>query len=444
MIPKLRRKFISITAAALFTVLLLVIAVINCIFILDSSRLLDSRLNKIIIEREFENIHPVGGEPASLSPNDNGYDNPPPENAHHLPDTFEKPLHPFGMKLQIRSDGCLIYLNADGTVKDIRQDAAEHYSVEELQDIAADIFRKGKNSGWYQYFKYRLETRTLQDGSTEIMLGLINASSDLHSIFTMLLISGATGIFSFLLILLIIIFASGRAVKPIEESYARQKQFVTDAGHELKTPLTVISANNELSRMIYGDSEWFDSIDVQVTKMNGLIRSLITLARMDEEQTPVFTAFNLSDAVYDTAKSFEHLIHKSGKIITLDIADNIICLGDESRLRQVVSILVDNAAKYCDQNGKIAVRLTADKLIRIQVINDYARAEACDLSRVFERFYRADRARTPDGSYGLGLSIAKSIVELHKGGIQAKPLDHGRLLFEVTLNRAAKNQIPRS
>lgn len=468
MIPKLRRKFISITAAALFAVILLVIAAINCVFILQTSRLLDSRLNRIMDthypeKSPAEDDAPQNPEPNPPYPDTMLPDSTAPNTAlpdpaatdTSLPDSavpgsdenipehlFPKDhpgsapdfFHAFDVKLHIRFDGCLIFLNADGTIREIRQDAAQHYDEEELQLIAADIYQKGKETGWMQYFKYRMITQTSSLGTPEIKLGLINASSDLYSIFTMLLISVAIGIFSFLLVLLIIFFASGKAVKPIEESYLRQKQFVTDAGHELKTPLTVISADNELSKLIYGSCEWFDSIDSQVAKMNNLIHSLITLARMDEEEAPVLTPFNLSDAVYDTAKSFEHLIHASGKIITFDIAEDIIYSGDESKIRQAVSILMDNAAKYCDNNGKIAVKLTAGKQIHLQIVNDYAQTADCDLSRVFERFYRADKARTPDGSYGLGLSIAKSIIELHRGKIQARTLEHDRLLFEVFLN----------
>ncbi len=440
MIPKLRRKFISITAAALFAMILLVIAAINCIFIIQDNKMLDSRLDRIMNERAFDDkpredvdFHrkDFANPNADLPENRK-------ENLTPAPGGQKEFFHPFDMKLMIRFDGCLIYLNPDGTFKELRQDAAEHYSQAELKEIAEDIYNGGKESGWRQYFKFRMETATAPDGAEEIRIGLINASSDLYSVFTVLLISIVIGAVSFLLVLLIIIFASGRAVKPIAESYSRQKQFVTDAGHELKTPLTVISANNELARIIYGGCEWFDGIDAQVAKMNSLIHSLITLARMDEEQAPVFTSFNLSDAVYDTAKSFEQLIHGGQKLITFDIADDIYYLGDESKLRQVVSILMDNAAKYCDKNGKISVKLTMDKQIRLQVINDYAQATACDLSRVFERFYRADKARTPDGSYGLGLPIAKSIVELHKGEIHAKALEHDRLLFEVLLGRGGR------
>lgn len=444
MIPKLRKKFISITAVALFVMILLVMAAINGIFVFQTNRALDSRLEMIMREHDPENYKSYA-EPWLKDKENFPYkDATPPTDGFSAEDfhnqtapgepPFSMELFPkFTDNLRIHADGCLIYLNADGTIREIRQDAAKEYSEDELQTIASQIFQNRKDRGWQQYFKFCRALRTTSDGDTEIVIGLINASSDLYSVRTMLIISVGIGIGSFLLVLLIIIFASGKAVKPIAESYTKQKQFVTDAGHELKTPLTVISANNELARMIYGDSEWFDSIDTQVAKMNGLVRSLITLARMDEEQKPIFASFNLSDAVYDTAKSFENLIHTGGRLITFDIDDGILYTGDEAKLRQVVSILMDNAAKYCDEKGKIAVRLTNDKQIKLQVINDFASANDCDLSQVFERFYRADKARTSDGSYGLGLSIAKSIIELHKGEIQAKALEHDRVMFEVVL-----------
>lgn len=410
MIRRLRKKFISITAAVLFLLIFLVIAAINGFFILQTNRMLDSRLDMVMKDpHAFQG----GG------------------NMHR---DKKEPLFPrFDDGLRIHPDGCLIILAEDGSIREIRQDAAEKYPEEDMQAIAGTLYRKGSGSGWHQYFKFRTEKRMGMDGSPETVIGLVNASADLYSMVTMFAISAAIGIISFLLVLLIILLASGKAVKPMAESYAKQKQFVTDAGHELKTPLTVISANNELARMIYGDSEWFDSIDKQVAKLNGLVRSLITLAKMDEERKPVFSSFNLSDAVYDTAKSFENLVHSGGRLLVFDIAEDIDYTGDESALRQVVSILIDNAAKYCDEQGKILVRLSRDKHIRLQVVNDFSNAAECDFSKVFERFYRADRARASDGSYGLGLSIAKADVELHRGEIRVKALEHGRVMFEVIL-----------
>ena len=422
MISKLRRKFISITAAALCAVILAVVGSINCIFIVQNNRLLASHLDLLL----------NGGSPGFPEP----LKQPLQDGGMRAPEDSFRLLPRFEDKLRFRTDGCVLLLDEEGHVTEIRQDAAGNYSDADMEAIAAAVLSRKNTEGWYLYYKYRVVTRTAASGGSETLIGLINASSTLYSVFTMLTVSLIIGLVSFLVVLLILVFASGRAVRPIAESYAKQKQFVTDAGHELKTPLTVISANNELARMIYGDSEWFDSIDKQVGKMNGLVRSLIALARMDEEQKPVFSSFPLSDAVYDTAKSFEGLIHAKGKLLTLDIAEDISYSGDESRLRQLVSILMDNAVKYCADQGKIAVRLTSDKWVRLQVTNDCPDLNGFDPDKVFERFYRADKARTPDGSYGLGLSIAKSITELHKGQIQARILDHSRVQFEVLLPRA--------
>ena len=413
MIKKLQKKFISITAIALFIMIFLVMAAINCVFFLQTDRQLDIRLDMLF--REQNSVRLQG--------------NTPPPGEKEPEQLFPR----FEDKLRIRSDGCVVYLDTSGNITEIRQDGAGNYSEEELESIVSELTAESDSDGWYQYYKFRMVSQTDSKNQSVTVIGLINASSSLYSVFTMLLISLCIGLISFLSILLIIVLASKHAVKPIAESYAKQKQFVTDAGHELKTPLTVISANNELARMIYGDSEWFDSIDRQVNKLNHLVRSLITLAKMDEEQKPVFTPFHFSDAVFDTAKSFESLLHSQGKLLTLDIAENITYNGDESKLRQMVSILMDNAVKYCDDKGKVAVKLTGDRQIRLQVINDYADTENFEADKVFERFFRADKARISDGSYGLGLSIAKSIVELHKGTIRAKVLEHGRIMFEVIL-----------
>lgn len=432
MIPKLRRKFISITAAALFAVILLVVGAINGIFILQNARLLSSHLDMLMAESGF--LPQISPLPAENAENDR----PPAGPAQDVPQRRQpsqgfRLLPRFEDRLRMRADGCVVLLDAQGGIAAIRQDAAQNYSTGGLEEIVSHILDSQKQDGWYRYYRYRIMARTDPDGVPETVIGIVNASSTLYPVLTMLWVSLLIGAAAFLLVLLILVFASGRAIRPIAESYARQKRFVTDAGHELKTPLTVISADNELARMTFGDSEWFDGIDRQVGKMNGLVRDLITLARMDEEQKPVFVSFSLSDAVRDTARSFEALIDSDKKTLTLDIAEGIACVGDEARLRQLVSILMDNAVKYCDEKGNIAVRLTANRSIRLQVINDCKNPEGFDPEKVFERFYRGDRARTSDGSYGLGLSIAKSIVELHGGALFAKSPEHGRILFEAVL-----------
>ncbi len=426
MIRQLQRKFVSITASALFFIILLVTVTINALFFYQTNRMLESRLAQIM-EWQSGPIPKPASQKQPPTPRGEQADTllPIPRPGNEGSNTL------LAKQLDIRPDGCLIYLNADGSIQEIRQEGARLYTAEELSWIIADIWAEEKESGWYQYYKFHKESKN----SGKTVIGLLNASASLYSVFTVVLISAVIGLSCFLLVLLIVILASRRAVEPMAESYLRQKQFVTDAGHELKTPLTVISANNELLRMLYGDNEWSDGIDRQVTKMSSLVQSLIALAKMDEEQKPAFASFNLSDAVCDTAMSFENLICSREKSVTFDIAEDIFYTGDESRLRQLVSILMDNAAKYCDKRGVISVCLKADRLIRLQVINDYQAVDSCDLDQVFQRFYRADKARTPNGSYGLGLSIAKSIVELHKGTIHAKALNHNKILFEVLLHR---------
>lgn len=427
MIRKLQKKFIFTAAAALFAVIVLVMAAVNCAFFLQTRGLLDSRLDQII-NSGFQASADLKGEERPRFPDKN---QPPEEN---LPprESIElfRLLPRLENHLRLRPEGYLIRLDSQGTVTDILQKGTETYSETELAHIASTLLQKKKDQGWHQYFRFRIVS---DEDSANIYIALVNASSELYSILAMLLISSAMGALSFALALLIIILASRRAVKPIAESYLRQKQFVTDAGHELKTPLTVISAHNELARMLYGDSEWFDGIDRQIARMSRLVQDMITLAKMDEEQKPVFSSFDLSEAVYDTAKSFEGLICSRGKQLTLDIAPGIVCSGDESALRRIVSILLDNAAKYCASSGTISVSLSARRQIRLQVVNDLQPGDTCDPGQMFERFYRADKARASDGSYGLGLSIARSLAQLHKGNIRAKIQDDGTIMLELKL-----------
>lgn len=432
MIGKLRKKFIGITAAALFFMIFFVIAAINCLFFLQIDRQLNTRLELLWNERYSAPNHPHRRDDAGTQTEGAAYPTadtaPPPEK--------KEPRGLFPLledRLRIPSEGYMILLDSSGSVTQIRRDMTENYSAEELSEIAAALYKRGKDSGWYQSFKFRMDMQTTAGERSGTVICLVNASANLYALFTLLLISSGIGAFSFLAVLLAIVLASGRAVKPVAESYYRQKQFVTDAGHELKTPLTVISASNELARMTCGDSEWFDSIDRQVEKLNRLVESLIKLAKADEEQKPVFAVFSLSDAVYDTAKSFEGPARAGNKPLTFDIAENISYYGDESRLRRVVSILMDNAVKYCDEGGSISVRLTADRQIRLQIFNDFSDTEHCEPEKMFRRFYRADPARTSDGSYGLGLSIAKADVEVHRGSIRAGVPEKGRMLLEVTL-----------
>lgn len=425
MIKKLQKNFIRIAALALLSVILIVIASINGVFLYQCNQLLDNKLEDMLIR------HTGNSEESKNKPkNENGNDkNDPGKRRTTSPFDIFPLLH---KNMQSSSACCVVILDSNYTIQTVRQNINDSFSEEDLKNDISFVRQNGKSHGWYQFLKYRVITNKDKDGNEQICIAFINASPSLYSIFSLLVISLIIGLATFLIILLLIIAASRRAIQPLMESYQKQHQFITDAGHELKTPLTVISANSELARMTYGDSEWFDGIDRQVQRMNKLVRELITLAKMDEQQQVDFEPFNLSDALYDVMLPFEQVLTRQEKKLTYDITDNITLKGNESSIRELISILVDNAAKYCDENGEVHVELhTVNNKIHLDITNDFSDAENCDFSAIFDRFYRADKSRKSNGSYGLGLSIAKNIVEMHHGTITAKAVGATKVVFEV-------------
>ena len=229
---------------------------------------------------------------------------------------------------------------------------------------------------------------------------------------------------------------SGHAVSPVVESLEKQKRFITDAGHELKTPLAVISANIDVLEIESGKSEWTISIKNQIKRLNDLIKNLLTLARMDEENLhPVFSDFNLSKAIFDCANSFSAVAESKNKKYDLDIQENITFLGDQNAINQLASLLIDNAMKYSSENGHVRVLLSKEKnSIRFEVSNNCDIMPSGNLNRLFDRFYRADSSRNREtGGYGIGLSVAKAIAQSHGGDIVAKKDGDQIIRFIVTL-----------
>ena len=236
------------------------------------------------------------------------------------------------------------------------------------------------------------------------------------------------------LVLILIFLLSKKAVKPIAESYEKQKQFITDANHELKTPLTLILANLDIAEAELGQNEWLDDIRAEGHRMTELVNQLVALSRMDEEGQPLnITEVAFGDLVADTVAEFEPLAKERGKAITASVDKEISYAGDEALLHRLVGILMDNAIKYCDQGGEITVNLHRGRRIILTVENTYAAVDELELNRLFDRFYRADKARKFTGGYGVGLSMAKAIVEKHKGEISAYKKDATHIGFKIVL-----------
>lgn len=249
------------------------------------------------------------------------------------------------------------------------------------------------------------------------------------------------GIFAFLAFLAISIFLSRWAVKPVAAAWLQQKQFVADASHELKTPLTVIMTNAELLQgEDYDDAEretFSQSILLMSRQMKLLVEKMLELAKSDAEQTKrQIKPVNLSSLILDTVISFEGVFVEKGLTVESSVESEIMVLGNEQALQQMADILLDNAQKYSSPNSETTVRLysSGHGKCQLSVSNPGAEIPQEDLKKIFQRFYRMDKARSRDGSFGLGLSIAESIVTQHKGKIWAESKD-GLNTFVVELRK---------
>ena len=217
---------------------------------------------------------------------------------------------------------------------------------------------------------------------------------------------------------------SKKIIQPFIESDERQKRFITNASHELKTPIAVISSNTEMMETIGGKSKWTESTRRQVDKMQSLIEDLVVLSRLDEMQDIPLTRIDLSAVTSDTAESFRNVIEDSGKMFDTQIDCDVFAMSEKRSFQQIVSILLDNASKYCDKEGEIAVKLSYinhGKGARLTVSNTYAEGKGVDFSRFFERFYREDASHnSATAGFGIGLSMGKEIAERLGGKLKVE------------------------
>lgn len=268
--------------------------------------------------------------------------------------------------------------------------------------------------GIYKYLK------TSSSNGTDCTF--LDISEDLDNLKRVMYSSLIVATISFLALFFLIWIISGRVIRPFEQNMELQKRFITDAGHELKTPLAIISANTEVVEMTAGKSEWTSNIHSQISRMTELIQRLLVLARMEEGNLKNhFSDFSLTEAVIQSAEPFITLAQTQGKTMSVDVPEKLSFHGDERSIRELISILCDNAVKYCDDNGSISLSIqNMGKKNRISVVNTFVNADKSDSEKWFGRFYRDDLSRSRDtGGFGIGLSIAKAITDAHKGKIRA-------------------------
>ena len=239
---------------------------------------------------------------------------------------------------------------------------------------------------------------------------------------------------SYILLFFIVWGLSYVVFRPIQDAFIKQNQFISDASHELKTPITVIATSLKVLEMETGKQKWIDKAMAQTEKLTSLVNSLVTLSRMDEEDSPLkMEDFPVSDAVRETAESFTDFAASKGHELHLSITDGLTYRGDEYAVRQLVSILLDNAVKYALPDSPIEFSLEkAKRGVVLRSSNACGDVTPENAQKLFDRFYRADPSRSSGSGFGIGLSIARSIAEGHHGSIRAI-VDDGKITFTAEL-----------
>lgn len=522
MLKKLRRKFIAIAMLSVSIVLIAIVGTINIANYISTNEALDARLKLIagnggtfpdLLEQKNMGVESnkkndentnTGTESANTDTFDNTADEStnkriptlkeppsgrtdvqPPEDMNQADlnenDINENDLKRHGISPESQFDTryFTVTINSKGDVENIDTSKIASVSSENAAQYAKKLWKSGKKgdgkNGFSESFKYL----TVGEGGSTMYI-FLGCQRELSTIRTYVLASVGISVFGLAVVFVMIYFFSGKILKPVSESYEKQKRFITDASHEIKTPLTIIDANTEVIEMMEGENEWTSSTRKQVARLTSLTEKLVFLSRMDEEATKLeMLEFSLSDAILDTAEPFKAVAGTKGKKLTIDVTDKILYTGDEKTIRQLISILLDNAIKYsgCSSASRekgninkknlnktnfnktylnkttqtqndcvttinpapeIEISLKSSGKNRIitvwNTVDETANIKKGRQDMLFERFYRTDASHnSKTGGFGIGLSAAYAIVKAHKGKIIAESKDGRSIKFTIVL-----------
>jgi len=321
-----------------------------------------------------------------------------------------------------------VALSPDGEVLETRNEFSAVHTDKELEEMAKRIVADGKESG----SENNLTFFKADKGSYVLVAFMDNTvvNESAMTLFRYTLIFGGAAL---VLFFFLSVFLARKIVDPLEESYQKQKQFISDAGHELKTPVSVVNANAELLSRQIGDNQWLSNIRYENERMRVLITQLLDLART-ENAAPQTEAIDFSRLVAGEALPFESVAFEKGLVLNTRIANGIGTNGNSTQLKQLVSILLDNAIRHSKEQGEVLLTLTRERgFAKLSVINRGDEIPIAERTKIFQRFYRMDPARNgEDGHYGLGLSIARAITQSHKGQIEVH-CKNGLVEFRVLI-----------
>lgn len=444
MIRKLQNKFIVISMLSMLLVLTVIIGSIN---IINYRQLIEDAEHILHILSENDGEFPKDrprpdsrepqGDNSSPDFKDGLVDNASPdprEPQGNNSSTPKKPkLHSMDMspEMPFETRYFSVVLTENGNVSSTNVQKVAAIDNEDANAYALRAWKRQQTSGFLSSYRYLMEHTP--EGTRIIFVDCTrNLSTFRAFLFTSILVS----ILGLLSVFVLVLFFSRLVMKPVAESYEKQRQFITDAGHEIKTPLAIIEANRELLEMEYGENEWNNSIQRQTARLADLTDGLIYLSRMEEAEKHLqHMDFSISALAEETAQSFQTLADLQDRHFSVEIEPLLSYCGDESSIHRLFSILIDNAIKYSPPQGTVKVTLNKrGKNIQFMVYNTVAHLSAESLPFLFDRFYRADSSRNSEtGGYGIGLSIARAITDAHKGKISAKSTDGQSLLITVIL-----------
>lgn len=440
MIKKLRSRFIRITMLSVTAVMLLLTVILNTANYISTDSDLKQTLTLI-----YENAGTIPnerftpqGDANAPSPPDDSADTHIPPNGSDDPQTPQAPPDdkiarhegPFTAETPFSTRFFVLCYTDSGELTQEDLDSIASVTADDTQEYLSAALAHGAGYGYYK--KYRFFAAQTDDG--ENIAIFLDSYQELRAMRTVLVWSLIADAACILLVFLLVVLLSRRAIDPVVRSAQQQKQFITDASHELKTPITVIATSLKVLEMETGKQKWIDKAMAQTEKLTSLVNSLVTLSRMDEEDSPLkMEDFPVSDAVRETAESFTDFAASKGHELHLSITDGLTYRGDEYAVRQLVSILLDNAVKYALPDSPIEFSL--EKAKRGVVLRS---SNACEdvapenAQKLFDRFYRADQSRSSGSGFGIGLSIARSIAEGHHGSIRAS-VSGGTIEFTAEL-----------
>ena len=402
MFKSLRRKFVATSVASVAIVIILMASTLNFINYYKMGQRVDDSLYEASKSSALVTIFSDGEEDmivtkntASKTPNNNG----------------------FSIAKIDKNKNVIRSYRDDVLIK----------GKDDLQKLVTGAVNESSTSGYVGTYRY---LKVNNDAGNLVLL--LNTQRDLDSFHAFMRNSIIVSLIVILSVFILLVLISKKVISPIQQSYQKQKQFITDASHELKTPLAIIRSNTDVLELENGDSKWTKHIQNQVDRLTSLVNSLVVFSRMEEKDTVEKVKFNLSESLHERIDDFEELASFQKKHIIADIDNNIYYRGEQQAIVQLMDILLENAIKYATKETNINITLKKNKKYATMKISNQANVKKGDLRKVFDRFYRLDESRNSTiKGYGIGLSMAKLITEKHKEVIKAYAPEDGIFKIEV-------------